>query len=139
MEEKNNLKSKKFNQKSYLYGMYKNKFYPVINFEKLLNFEEELTLKKQYFEFEKQFKLEEKIHSMNTFSFTITYFFNNFLTYIMISYFNIYMILITTKLKNCIPAFTIIIIEYNFFIFIIVKIIFFIKRNIIRIGFFKNI
>ncbi|AMD95211.1 hypothetical protein [Leptotrichia sp. oral taxon 847] len=40
--------------------MYKNKFYPIINFEKLLNFEEELTLKKQYFEFEKQFKLEEK-------------------------------------------------------------------------------
>ena len=60
MEEKSNLKSKKFNQKSYLYGMYKNKFYPVINFEELLNFEEELTLKKQYFEFEKQFKLEEK-------------------------------------------------------------------------------
>ena len=54
MEEKNNLKSKKFNQKSYLYRIYKNKFYPVINFEK------ELTLKKQYFEFEKQFKLEEK-------------------------------------------------------------------------------
>ena len=54
MEEKSNLKSKKFNQKSYLYGMYKNKFYPIINFE------EELTLKKQYFEFEKQFKLEEK-------------------------------------------------------------------------------
>ena len=51
MEEKSNLKSKKFNQKSYLYGMYKNKFYPVINFEKLLNFEEEMTLKKQYFEF----------------------------------------------------------------------------------------
>ena len=42
MEEKSNLKSKKFNQKSYLYGMYKNKFYPVINFEELLNFEEEL-------------------------------------------------------------------------------------------------
>ncbi|ERK49105.1 hypothetical protein HMPREF9015_01486 [Leptotrichia wadei F0279] len=34
--------------------MYKNKFYPIINFE------EELTLKKQYFEFEKQFKSEEK-------------------------------------------------------------------------------
>ena len=60
MEEKSNLKSKKFNQKSYLYGMYKNKFYPIINFEKLLNFEEEMTLKKQYFKFEKQFKLEEK-------------------------------------------------------------------------------
>ena len=40
--------------------MYKNKFYPVINFEELLNFEEKMTLKKQYFEFEKQFKLEEK-------------------------------------------------------------------------------
>ena len=39
MEEKSNLKSKKFNQKSYLYGMYKNKFYPIINFL------EELTLK----------------------------------------------------------------------------------------------
>ena len=47
MEEKSNLKSKKFNQKSYLYGMYKNKFYPVINFEELLNFEEELTSGKE--------------------------------------------------------------------------------------------
>ena len=32
----------------------------------MLNFEEELTLKKQYFEFEKQFKLEEK--NIKTFS-----------------------------------------------------------------------